>query len=310
MDKDKRELTLFDFMIMCYHKLVQFLKWLLDVLLKTIRLGLQYFWVVLICAALGFFAGWLLARPIATKYDAYATIYFSEGMEPVISNTLVSFVSSHINIKEQYGVEPEVQLALRKFYFSKYVDYKNDNTVDALKLDGNVDPTDTTLTVINDRLCIHMTMKGNGDFTPWQNAFTAYVHSQPAVVRADSTCKAMANNRLHYFEREVARLDSLATREYCSTHDYGKGGDFIVVKEKNQKVYYEDLDKALKLCDREKMRISNAPDIINFETPFIVNCFNPLWKMAIGFVCGGLMGLLVALFIKYRKNILEYLKQK
>lgn len=313
MEKDNRELTLFDFMIMCYHKFVQLLKWLVCALMKTVRLGLQYFWVVIICAVLGFFAGWLSSKPFASRYEAQATIFFSRGMKPTVADALNSFMASEITTKEQFGIEPELQFSVYKFKISDFIDYKNDGNADDIDYNRTVNRGDTSLTVMDDRIRLTLGMKRHYDFTKWEKAFVDYAHSLPAVVRADSVCKNMACDRLKYFEREIQRLDSLATKEYCSAPDYGKIspiGNYIVIKEKNQQLYYSHLQKAMALYDCEKLQIANAPDIINFQTPFIVGGIPPIWKMAIGLAVGVVFGLIMALCVKYRKIIFEFLKQK
>ena len=55
-------MNLFDFVLYCCKVIVQFCKSVGLFVLQTIRLGLQYFWIIVPCVALGVLGGWLWTK--------------------------------------------------------------------------------------------------------------------------------------------------------------------------------------------------------------------------------------------------------
>jgi hypothetical protein len=77
-----------------------------------------------------------------------------------------------------------------------------------------------------------------------------------------------------------------------------------------QDLYYDAVIAVMKHKNYLEMQKMSTPNILNFQTPFVVYAMPLIYKYAIGFVVGVVMGLLVSLAIKYREVIVAYLKEK
>jgi hypothetical protein len=86
-------------------------------------------------------------------------------------------------------------------------------------------------------------------------------------------------------------------------------GNYII-SERKQELYYDDLLAVLKNRDYVENQVLATPNVINFQTPFILHAMPPVFKYFIGLVCGGVLGLLLALAVKYWAVVVAYLKEK
>jgi Na+/H+-translocating membrane pyrophosphatase len=59
-----------------------------------------------------------------------------------------------------------------------------------------------------------------------------------------------------------------------------------------------------------EMQKMATPEVINFQTPFVVYALPRGYKLVAGLLLGGILGLLAALAVKYRGVIVAYLKEK
>lgn len=314
MDTNNNDMNLFDFLILCWNGFKRFLWGILQWLMQTVRLGLQYFWVVLICAVLGGFAGWFFSRPTRIKYHGTATVYVTEGMKATAIEGIKLFLSSLDTTRfGRYDIASKSVMAVRKLEFYNVIDSKCDSIPDYIDYGNNVSPADTMSCIMPDRFCISFKMKGIGDFTPFVRAFTGYLHELQDIHNADQRLKALARQKLDYLNREVARLDSFASFDYFDQHNYYNVRDLgssIFISEREQYVYTNDLLALRRHRDYVQQQVEQTSDIINFQTPFFVTTPRPLYFYIGGVLAGGILGLLVALLLKYRKRVFTYLKQK
>lgn len=313
MENTEKDMNLFDFMRLCWNATGRGLKRFALFLLQTLRLGLQYFWVVVICVVLSGIFGWLWTKPFATKFTGDATVLFTRGMRPSVEDALKLFISSDYDLKiQKYGVPDSILSKTKRINIYNVIDAKHDSVADFVDLNYGIQMNDTMDVVMMDRLHIRIVMKGEKDFSSFQTGIARFVNDQPSVVRADEYCKAKELYKLNYIEREVARLDSF------STHDYFRrpralgqerwGSMFIT--ERDQELYYEDILIMLDKKDYVENHIAVTPEIVNFQSEFIVSCMPPIFKYAISLFLGLVLGLLVALLIKYRVVVIAYFREK
>ena len=105
---ENRDMNLFDFIRLCWRALKrgfgQFGVWML----QTIRLGLQYFWIVFPMMILGLLGGWMWSKPAFTLYEGNATVLYADGMRDVVKEGFIDFLTLPKEIKiEQYGLSEE-----------------------------------------------------------------------------------------------------------------------------------------------------------------------------------------------------------
>lgn len=314
MDKREQDMNLFDFVLLCWDGLKRLFFCLLNWLMQTVRLGLRYFWIVAIGVAIGVGAAWLLTRKPLTKFTGRATVYVTEGMKPAVINGIKMFFTTGDTTRfRRYNIPRESVYAVRYLEFNDIVDLKCDSVPDYIDTDGSVSLSDTSLIVMPDRFSISFKMKGIDDFFPFMYAFTAYLHHQPQIEQADIKAKARMQAKLDYLDHEVARLDSFMTYDYFVKPRYyntqGWGATHIIT-EREQKLYSDELRRLTRERDWVKQQVELTPEILNFETPFIVTAPPRIEYYKYGIVLGGIFGLLLALLFKYRKQVFGYLREK
>ncbi len=309
---DNREMSFFDFIRYCCRAFVRLMKNIGVFSVRALRLGVQYFWVVCLFVFLGVLGGWFWTKPFATTYKGDVTILFTDGMRSNVRSGISLFVSSHKNDKiEKYGLSDEAFDAFKKLELFNVVDANFDSLPDYVDFKHKIALSDTNQVVLTNRVHMRVKMKGKAEFANFQYALVNCFESQPSIVQADSVAKAIQRGRLDFFKYEVARLDSFTNHEYFQKpimlgHEWGS----VFLAEQSKDLRYED---AIVLNDKlvyHQWHIDRTPNILNFETPFVVTAFPPIYKYMIGFIVGLVIGLLVALFLKNREAVVLYFKER
>jgi hypothetical protein len=56
-------------------------------------------------------------------------------------------------------------------------------------------------------------------------------------------------------------------------------------------------------------QMMSTPNVVNFRTPFVAYAMPPIFKYAIGLFVGGVVGLLLALLVKFRAVVIAFMKE-
>ena len=308
---ENRDLNLFDFILLCCKALGRLAKNIGMLLLGLVRLGLQYFWVVALCAALGVAGAWLWSKPSMTMFKGHSTIVYAEGMRELVQEGIIDFLMLSRAEKVEYGLTEELLDAFSRLDFYNVVDCNADSVVDYIDEDRRVSLSDTINHVMRDRVHLVLKVKGINDLKPFEVALKRFFESQDYLVKAYERCKAIQEERLDYFTKELARLDSFSTYDYFERPRYlGAERGNHIISEREQGLYYQDLIIVLKNKNYLEMQHMLTPEIINFQTPFVVYFLPPVFKYAIGLLVGGILGMLIVLVIRYKEIIVAYLKEK
>ena len=308
---ENRDMSLFDFILLCFKALSKLVKNVAVLFLGLVRLGLQYFWVVFLFAALGVLAGWLWSKPFATTYKGHSTIVYAEGMREVVQEGIIDFLMLPRAEKIEYGLSEELLDAFSRLDFYNVIDCNADSVVDYIDEDRRVSLSDTINLVMRDRIHLVLKVKGMDDLTSFEVALKNFFNSQEYLVKAFERCKAIQKDRLDYFTKEMARLDSFSTYDYFERPRsvvMMEHKDFIIGSK--QSLYYDAMMVVLEHKNHLEMQDMLTPEIINFQTPFVPYFLPPVYKYAIGLMIGGILGMLVALVHRYRGIIVAYLKEK
>ncbi len=313
MENQEREINLFDFIIICWRAVKRFFRGMGVVLLRMFRLSVQYIWITLLCVALGGVCGYIWTRSFATLYKGECTVTFAEDMRPRIKDGFVQMVNMMPSVLvSEYGFPAEAMDNFKKLEFYNVIDMKPDSVADFADYGGDVAPTDTMNMVMPDRLRLRIYARGATDFNSLREPMQRFFHTLPMMERADSMCKEVDKSRLAVYERELARMDSLLhydyfekTKQQTLTKDW-----YVIVTEKERVPLHGYVFQLMRQRDYKKMQIESNKDIINFEGGFVVNALNPKWKLFIGVVAGYVLSVLVALVVKYRRGIVEYMRKR
>lgn len=310
MDNSYDNMNLFDFTRLVYNKLVSLFKWILEIVLRLIRLCFRYWYVMIICVALGLFAARMWTKPKFTRYHGQATITFMPRMKQIIEEGLLSYLSQSYETKRDvFGLPDSVQLAMRGFYTYNVIDAKFDANADYIDKEGSVEYTDTLSMVMPDHLTIRVNLQGCYDFYSLERSLILWFNSQDQFSIPDKRHKEAMRERLEYVKHEIQRSDSFLSHYYFSETPKIEIFNEKVKEKKGQLIY----DEMLGLI-REKHYLENElaenPDVINFQTHFYIDSIIPKEKYIIGLCSGFVLGILISLLIKYWANIKNFLLTK
>lgn len=312
INKSDKEINLFDFILMGWNAFKRLCLNILNLILRIIRLSIQYFWLTIICVILGIFAGYLWTKPYFTVYHAEANISFSEGMKPYITDGLNLFVSTdHGVLKERYDVPLAGLKNMKKYQVLNIIDAKNDSIPDFVDYSRKIKADDSINVVMPTKLHLYITAKNFYEFDKFQGAMKRFLYDQASIAEADRISKYIEREKLKRYDKEISRLDSLINFEYFERPRAVMAMDGNIFSlSNNTTLYHEQLLSLIKHRNYLRAHINNNPDIINFDSNFIIYSKRIIEKYAIGLAVGYLLSVILALLIKYRKIVFSFLKEK
>lgn len=307
-------MNLFDFIILCFNAIKRLVIGVVSFVMQAFRLGLHYWWVVLVTMVVCFGCGVVLTRPQFKIYEGRVTIYVTDGMkDAAITGIRTFFQSGDTTRFAHYGISRDFVEAIRQLSFYDIIDSKCDSVPDFVDSSRRVSRKDSAQCVMTDRISMYVKTRGTDDFIPCMEGLNRYVSDLPWTHKADSMAKAQAQDKLDYLNAEVARLDSFITYDMFVKPEYyrtqGWGAQQIVAQ-REQKLHIAELRQLVSERDYVKLQIDRTPDVLNFESVFMVdspvNMIYYKWSLVIGFC----LGMIMALVVRERKEIFDYLKRR
>jgi len=310
MDSKYENMNLFDFMRLTFNKLVALIKWIFSILLGVVHLCFRYWYVMIICVALGFFAARLWLKPQFTRFKGQTTITFLPGMKQLVEEGLLSFMSQSFETKRDIFELPDAtQLAIRGFYTYNVIDARFDNQADYIDKNGKITATDTLSAVMQDRVSVQINLQGCYDFASLEHSLLMWFNGQEQFTSMDKIYREAMTERLEYVNREIARSDSFLTYRYFSEAPKVEIFNDVEMEKKSTLLYNEMLSliQEKQYLERE---LKQNPQVINFQTHFYISTKTPKEKYIIGLISGFALGLIVSLVIKYWANIKKFILTK
>ena len=183
MSDERREMNFFEFLALIGRSIINFFKIIGVFILKTFRLAVHYWWIVLICMVLGFVAAYFISQDKNVKYKGEATIYFSPLLRSQIQQGLAQYPLVVLNSETAKSLTslstPQAYL-FRKLNTFNIIDSKNDSIADFVDYDNKGKfMADTFNVVMPDRLLIRVVAKGTDNFNEYKNSLIEFFQSQP-----------------------------------------------------------------------------------------------------------------------------------
>ncbi len=311
MQNGSSDMNLFDFFVLIWRKLRSMCVAFGWFCLRCFRLAIHYYYITIVAFVLGIVAGWYWNKPCATRFTGTTTILFTRGMRSTVEQGLRMFASATPQEKIDLGMSPEVVESIKRINFFNVVDAKNDSVADYVDYKHKADMGDTVNVVMMDRIVMRVMLSGTNNFAEWQPAIKRFMHSQPAIAKADSIHKALELRKLEYFKHEVARTDSFMTYEYFRSRPYAqKEWGNMLITEREQELYNADMRWIFEQMQYNEAHVLATPDIVNFETPFVVDSMRRSVKYLITMALCMALGLAVSATVKYRAAIVEFFRQR
>ena len=315
--EEKREMNLFELIIAGCNGLKTFFKSIVNLFCQTVRLSLQYFWIVGLVVAGFCFIALFITKQEKRVYKSHAMITFSKEIKPLVSDELQA-----INAMRGFEFEKFAELMnlsheqAKKFKEVRYyqvIDFLNDSIADVIDLHNRANLTDTLNRCMSDRLGIRIYLKGSTDFRPYYRGLVNYFNKNKDIARIDSASKMMIAERIAFCDKELQRLDKFSDYDYFEGSDrsaarISKKGE-IRIESTRKQLYYIDMRDLL----REKNYLTNIyasnKNVINVLSENPALDIRPRWHYVVVFaVAGYIFGIILALMFKRRKQIWNYIK--
>ncbi|MDD3406200.1 MAG: hypothetical protein EOM76_00905 [Sphingobacteriia bacterium] len=343
--KEIHELNLLDLIVMFFQWIKKICIWLFKFVLRAIRFGVQYFWVVLACACIALAMGIFFTQPSRIKVEGKSTLIFApENRTNVYTNlkVLQSCCGDVKKMKQLLDVEDSVAKSIKKitvynycYSKDKYKDYKyfpnrfyknsnyddnqytyensNDRIVGIADLENEMsDMGDTTDLIMSDRLLISIKAVNLSDFNSFFAKITQYLLSKPEICGMHDMYVQQATERNDFCTTEIKRLDSLANYSYFNAPaDVSlKLGQTVMLGEVRKQLLYEEINQLYSWKQRLSYELQRYKAPVAYVSDAVVVKTNRLVLLAL-WLCGGIaVGYCIALCVRYKKEIVAYMREK
>ena len=316
--EEKREMNLFELIILGWNGLKSFFKSIINLFCQTIRLSLQYFWLVGLIVGLFIFVALYITTREERIYKSNTMITFSKEIKPMIINELRAINAMRgtdfAKFAELMNLSSEQASKFKEVRYFQVIDFLNDSIADVIDMANHANLADTLNRCMLNHLAIRICVKGSDDFRPYYQGLINYFNKNEIIARVDSASKAMIAERIAFCNNELERLDKLSDYDYFEGNDRGavkfnlKKGD-IRLEQSRKQLYYIDMRELLREKNYLITFAAANKNVINFMSENPTVDLRPRWHFVVVFAGAGyLLGIALALMLKRRKQIWNYIK--
>ncbi len=212
----EREMNFFDLCVACWHALGRACKAIGCLLARALRLSYRYWWLVLLCVALG-----VAAALYYTRRDN--VIYRVNAVAVLNGPTVQQFEQAFMPLRSAQQLPPESPLQswlyekkLRCFETYRVIDCMNDSVADYIDFKNSSSPTDTVNVQMQDRLCLQFRIKHRDlDMIPAvEQEVMTFLNANPSMQGAYKTYMMNMLEQVRFNHAQVEKLDSLTDQYY------------------------------------------------------------------------------------------------
>ena len=313
----KREMNLFELIIVGWNGLKSLCKSIINLVCQTIRLSLQYFWIVGVVMGLFIFYAYSITTQEKRVYKSNTMITFSKEIKPMVINELRALNAMRSfdvdKFTELMNLLPEQAEVFKEIRYFQVVDFLNDSIADVIDMNNQANLADTLNRCMLDHLGIRIYLKGSVNFRPYYQGLTNYFNKNKDIARVDSASKAMIAERIAFCNNELERLDKFSDYDYFEGS--GRGAAYISRKGEfrlesaRKHLYYVDMRDLLREKNYLTTFAAANKNVINFMSENPTVDIRPRWHFIVIFAGAGYaLGFILALIFKRRKTIWNYLK--
>ena len=216
----EREMNFFDLCVACWHALCRGCAALGRLLARALRLSYRYWWLVLICVALGVVA--------ALYYTRQGNIIYKVNAVALLNGpTVQQFEQAYMPLRSAQQLPPDSPLRpwlmenkLRRFETYRVIDCMGDSVADYIDFREKSSPTDTVNVQMQDRLCLQFRIKQRDlDLLPAVEAeVMGFLNGNPALQAAHAVYLRNLLDEVKFNHDQTQKLDSLTTHYYFHSH--------------------------------------------------------------------------------------------
>lgn len=312
-NQNNNEMNLFDLIVMFCRAIKRFFVWCGISLLHLVRFSIQNIWIILAFVVASGILGFIFTQPQHTTYKGSATVLFVQESSPLIHDYIkrIDLYSGNKNMSAELGMPDSLAKSIEEIKAYNWIDYKNDGTPDKVcKSESDKILSDTNNVIMNDRVYLQVKAKGMYNMRDIQAWLQQYFDQRAELTPLTEHGRMGLQARINAYTNEIVRLDSLATYEYFNNQSNKLEAKNGVVMSNGRQLYYEDILKLIDKRSTTEAELNMRTHNINFQNDIIVTSASPRWlRFAIWVMVGYILGALLALAIKNRLQIADYLKE-
>lgn len=196
-----------------------------------------------------------------------------------------------------------------------YIDINNDKVGDFIDFDKNFNAIDTTKKIVKDRIYLQVDVFDNNAFEEVRIGIFNYIANNPYLIKLNELRKKELKELISQTNIEINKLDSLQNVDYFnnkSSLSASNDNRLMFLSEKDKQLYYRD---KLNLIEKKQeyikeLELATAPITIIKDFTQLAVAENPKGEYIIKFgFWFGMIGYIILLVFKYRKNVLELIKE-
>jgi len=233
-----------------------------------------------------------------------------------LTKSLDNKVVSDQSLAQKLNLPDSTADAIGKIKPHFIIDYFNNKTPDFIDEKDNFVEKDTINVKMRDRLNIEVRTKNIFSFQQIQDGLIYFFSNNEAFKEEKDVHQQQLHQSIDFIEREVKRLEDLSNFEYFNVPkkiSLAVDSTGLVVGEKPRQLYYRDITRLLNQKDSLEKVLTYSVDVVSVIKPFapIKKNENGLIKMSFVFgVSFLILGYILAAFLKYRKQISDFLNEK
>lgn len=315
--KDTKEIDLIDVFASIGRWFCEMVKSIFSFLGWLLRVAVQEKIIVIAFLFIGCAVGFFLSMnktykgEVEMRINSHDSYYYKNLIDPLYEQCKYRDIEK---IAQEFEMTKEQAKKIVKIKSYFYIDVLCDDTPDKIDYKEKFDPSDTTETIMADRLRIEVYSQDSSLFRNLTDNFRQFFAKNPQIVKENELRKRQLNERIEAIEKEIVVLDSLRRKEYFERkRDVQLSTDKMVLVEREIRLYHEDV---LRL-EKEKQELAWRRDVfedgVSFASQFETSPHATNGRLKLTAICGMaglLLGVIAASVYVRRKEITTYLKKE
>lgn len=331
---ETNDLNLLDLLIILFRWFKNTLICLFNVLLKSFRFCIQNFWILFAFIVVATVCGWVFTSPKFVKSKGEATILFVPQNRATVAKNLEMLASvwrDTARTKQLLDIDDMTASKLRdlktyNFCYSKpkfkgnsfHYDWVFENVYgnrvvgEPDRCGGMSNMGDTTYRIMPDRLLVSIKAKNLTDYNPIFEKIAAFLLKNPELNATHVSYLNQKQEQYNYYSNEIARLDSLSDQLYFRSPEelQVKVDKNLFIGEVSKQMIYKNVEELYRWKQQLSYELGIYSEPISYLSPAVL-IFPNRWLNLFYWMLGGLaVGCLVALCVRFRKEIAAYMSEK
>ncbi len=317
-------MNLFDLCAAFFGWIGKCVKWCWNLLLDSIRLSLQKWYIVMPVVVVFFIVGLLLAHPSRRVYKVEAQLWLNgpqafevnEAVKP-LGNLLPGEMYAGQTLEQLLQLPPEQVFGVEGVETFPVIDFLRDSTADAVDYKRKHKLTDTLNVVMKQCVQLRFRTRRPQNAAVVGQAVLDYLNRNPTFQSAYEGKMNVLRQQNDFYTKQVAKADSIADAFYLET-----GKDAVQIQSRSNNLlmgkrevesFYPQLQAMLNEAKKTQHEIALATAPVVAPQGFVINR-NAVNRYSncgiIALLLGYIIGCLVAYAVKRREDLKAWLKKK